>query len=152
RRRAGRRRVHRRRRPRAWLRRPSENHFALTSAWPLPSLRANRSDPDYSNRLLDCFVAALPAMTTSAPVMIYESAFQKEGPRGAGLECSTQRYKKSRSGGLVVDLGEVVLGGLRTVGNELAEIFGGRLGPRDEHFAARAGEIGLDLHRLVEAL
>src|SRR5215510_11157008 len=59
---------------------------------------------------------------------------------------------QNRSGGLVVDLGEVVLGSLRTVGNELAEIFGGRLGPRDEHFTARTGEIRLDLHRFVQRL
>src|SRR5882672_1626482 len=75
---------------------------------------------------------------------------KKEGPREAGLE-AIDGYK-ARSGGLVIDLGEVVLGGLRTVGDELAEIFGGRLGPRDEHFAARTGEIGLDLHRFVERL
>src|SRR5205807_3584292 len=43
---------------------------------------------------------------------------------------------RERSGSLVVDLGEVVLGSLRAVGDELAEIFGGRLRPRDEHFAA----------------
>src|ERR1700742_5260313 len=58
----------------------------------------------------------------------------------------------SKSGGLVVDLGEVVLGSLRTVGNELAEIFGGRLGPRDEHFTARTRQVRLDLHRLVQRL
>src|SRR3984957_6366233 len=58
----------------------------------------------------------------------------------------------SKSGGLVVDLGEVVLGGLRTVGNELAKIFGGRLGPRDEHFTARTGEVRLDLDSLVQRL
>src|SRR5580692_6322582 len=56
------------------------------------------------------------------------------------------------SGSLVVDLGEVVLGGLRTVGDELAEIFGGRLRPRDEHFAARTGHVGLDLDRFVQRL
>src|SRR5215470_17557189 len=59
---------------------------------------------------------------------------------------------QNRSGGPVVDLGEVVLGGLRAVGNELAEIFGGRLGPRDEHFTARTGEIRLDLDRFVDRL
>src|ERR1700759_4709050 len=79
----------------------------------------------------------------------YEWTRQKEGPREAGLR--TIHWSK-RSGSLVVNLGEVVLGGLRTVGNELAEIFGGRLGPGDEHFTARAGEIGLDLHRLVQRL
>src|SRR6516165_4717708 len=78
--------------------------------------------------------------------------FQKQSPREAGLECSTQCCKAPRSGGLVVDLGEIVLGRLRTVGNELAEIFGGRLGPGDEHFTARTGEIRLDLNRLVNGL
>src|SRR5882724_5545948 len=77
-------------------------------------------------------------------------AGQKEGPPKRAFQIHpTQR---DGSSGLVVDLGEVVLGGLRTVGDELAEIFGGRLGPRDEHFAARTGEIGLDLHRFVERL
>src|SRR5260370_42484215 len=60
--------------------------------------------------------------------------------------------KWKRSGSLVIDLGEVVLGSLRTVGDELAEIFGGGLRPRDEHFAARTDHIGLDLNRLVERL
>src|SRR5260370_26360749 len=68
------------------------------------------------------------------------------------LELTAGRLIEKRSGGLVVDLGEVVLGGLRTVGDELAEIFGGGLRPRDEHFAARADHIGLDLNRLVERL
>src|SRR5581483_2604507 len=58
----------------------------------------------------------------------------------------------SKSGSLVVDLGEVVLGGLRTVGNELTDIFSGRLGPRDEHFTARTGEVRLDLDSLVQRL
>src|SRR5215475_2758735 len=79
----------------------------------------------------------------------YACTAQKEGPREAGLR--TIHWPK-RSGSLVVDLGEVVLGGLRTVGNELAEIFGGRLGPGDEHFTARTGEVRLNLHRLVQRL
>src|SRR5258708_12287749 len=66
------------------------------------------------------------------------------------LELTAGQLIRKRSGGLVVDLGEVVLGGLRTVGDELAEIFGGGLRPRDEHFAARTDHIGLDLNRLVE--
>src|ERR1700739_431635 len=81
----------------------------------------------------------------------YAGATQKEGPHEAGLR-TIHWPKQSGSCSLVVNLGEVVLRGLRTVGNELAEIFGGRLGPRDEHFTARTGEIGLDLHRLVDAL
>src|SRR5258708_38070007 len=60
--------------------------------------------------------------------------------------------KWKRSGGLVIDLGEVVLSGLRTVGEEIAEIFGGGLCPRDQHFAARTDHIGLDLDHLVERL
>src|ERR1700692_297584 len=64
-----------------------------------------------------------------------------------------REVSRSRSGGgLGVDLGEVVLGGLRTVGDELAEIFGGGLRPRHEYFAARADHVGLALHRFVERL
>src|SRR5229473_820214 len=68
--------------------------------------------------------------------------------------CRSTDPKAKRSGGLAVsrDLGEVVLGVLRTVGDELAEIFGGGLGPRHEHFAARTDHIRLDLNRLVERL
>src|SRR5882757_5033302 len=58
----------------------------------------------------------------------------------------------SRSGGLGVDLGEVVLGGLGTVGDELAEIFGGGLRPRDEYFAARTDHVRLDLGRFTQRL
>src|SRR5580693_8504627 len=74
---------------------------------------------------------------------------QKEGPREAGLR--TIHWPK-RSGSLVVDLGEVVLGSLRTVGDELADILSGRLGPRDQNFTARTGEVRLDLHRFVQRL
>src|SRR3984893_16137415 len=63
-----------------------------------------------------------------------------------------QLVSRSRSGGLGVDLGEVVLRGLGTVGDELAEIFGRGLRPRHEHFAARPQHVGLDLHRLIERL
>src|SRR5450631_2711121 len=68
--------------------------------------------------------------------------------------CRSTDPKAKRSGGLAVsrDLGQVVLRGLGTVGDELAEIFGGGLGSRHEHFAARADHIGLDLNRLVERL
>src|SRR4051794_3712909 len=54
--------------------------------------------------------------------------------------------------GLAVDLGKVVLRGLRAIGGELAEILGAGLGPRHEQFAARAHHLGLDLHRFVERL
>src|ERR1700732_2566332 len=69
--------------------------------------------------------------------------------RSGPLKLSADRQG---SGSLVVDLGEVVLGRLGTVGDELAEIFGGRLRPRDEHFAARTGHVGLDLDRFVQRL
>src|SRR3569623_10806 len=55
------------------------------------------------------------------------------------------------SGGLV-GLGKIVLSGLRAVGGERAEIVGGGLGARDEHFAARAEQVRLDLHGLVDRL
>src|SRR6266571_4344571 len=58
----------------------------------------------------------------------------------------------SRSGGLGVDLGEVVLGGLGAFGDELAEIFGGGLRPRDEHFAARTAHVRLDLGGFAQRL
>src|SRR5665213_1814257 len=76
----------------------------------------------------------------------------KRRPAEAGLECVA--VSRSRSGGLAVgrDLGQVVLGGPGTIGDQLAEIFGGRLRPRHQHFAARTDHVGLDLDRLVERL
>ena len=59
---------------------------------------------------------------------------------------------ESRSGGLGVDLGEIVLRGLGTLGDELAEIFGGGLRPRDEHFAARTDHVRLDLDGFAQRL
>src|SRR3569833_3142426 len=76
-------------------------------------------------------------------------AKQKARRSGPQISVSTQG---ARSGGLVVDLGEIVLSGLRTIGGELAEIVGGRLGTRDEHFAARAEQARLDLDGLAERL
>src|SRR5256885_3114779 len=58
----------------------------------------------------------------------------------------------SRSGGLGVDLGEIVLRVLGTLGDELAEIFGGGLRPRDEHFAARTDHVRLDLGGFAQRL
>src|SRR6476620_7586287 len=58
----------------------------------------------------------------------------------------------SRSGGLGIDLGEVVLRGLGTLGDELAEIFGGGLRPRDEHFATRTDHVRLDLGGFAQRL
>src|SRR5579872_872500 len=87
-------------------------------------------------------MAGLPDMTRSR---------QKRRPARSGPRRTIRRSTgRSRSPG--IDLGEVVLRGLRTVGNELAEIFGGRLGTRDEHLAARPGEIRLDLDRFGKGL
>src|SRR5262245_55233632 len=60
--------------------------------------------------------------------------------------------RRSRSGGLGIDLGEVVLRGLGTVGDELAEIFGGGLRPGDEHFATRTDQVRLDLGGFAQRL
>src|SRR5207302_4175430 len=58
----------------------------------------------------------------------------------------------SRSGGLGVDLGEVVLRVLGTLGDELAEIFGGGLRPRDENFATLTDHLRLDLGGFAQRL
>src|SRR4249919_512429 len=60
--------------------------------------------------------------------------------------------RRSLSGGLAVDLGEIVLRGLGTVGDELAEIFGGGLRPRDENFATRTDHLRLDLGGFAQRL
>src|SRR5260370_5218944 len=78
-------------------------------------------------------------------------ARQKEGPPKRAFELTLTQLTLL-SGGLVVDVGEVVLSGLRTVGDELAEMFAGRLRPLDQHFAARTDHVRLDLDRLVERL
>src|SRR3978361_1169460 len=59
---------------------------------------------------------------------------------------------RSQSGGLGIDLGEVVLRGLGAVGDELAEIFGGGLRPRDEQFATRTDHVRLDLGGFAQRL
>src|SRR5882757_409054 len=79
------------------------------------------------------------------------TARQKTKARRSGPQISVF-YSGARSGGLVVDLGKIVLSGLRTVGGELAEIVGGRLGARDERFAAGAEQAGLDLDSFAERL
>src|SRR6266851_8844765 len=68
--------------------------------------------------------------------------------------CRSTDPKAKRSGGLAVsrDLGEVVLRGLGTVGDELAEIFGGGLRPRDENFAACTDHVRLDLGSFAQRL
>src|SRR6185312_5642681 len=58
----------------------------------------------------------------------------------------------SRSGGLGVDLGKIVLRVLGTFGDELAEIFGGGLRPRDENFATRTDHVRLDLGGFAQRL
>src|SRR6478736_717800 len=58
----------------------------------------------------------------------------------------------SRSGGLGIDFREIVLRGLGTLGDELAEIFGGGLRPRDEHFATRTDHFRLDLGGFAQRL
>src|SRR3954471_9646048 len=105
-----------------------------------PSLRAKRSNPEcFKGGRLDCFTSL--AMTVAA---------NNKRPAEAGLKFSL--YSGRRSGGLVVDLGKIVLSGLRTVSGELAEIVGGRLGTRDERFAAGAEQAGLDLDSFAERL
>src|SRR5580698_3195166 len=79
-----------------------------------------------------------------------ENDYSKKSPPKRAFEL--QFVRVWRSGGLGVDLGEVVLGSLGTVGDELAEIFGGGFGSRHEHFAACTNHIGLDLNRFVERL
>src|SRR3981081_4139532 len=65
---------------------------------------------------------------------------------------SKRAVGRSQSGGLAVDLGEVVLRSLGAVGDELAEIFGGGLRPRDEHFATRTDHVRLDLGGFAQRL
>src|SRR5882757_145010 len=61
-------------------------------------------------------------------------------------------WRDALSGGLAVDLGQVVLRGLRAFGNELAEIFRRGLGARDEQFAAGTDHVRLDLDSFVQRL
>src|SRR5262245_53165599 len=63
-----------------------------------------------------------------------------------------QFVSRSRSGGLGVDLREIVLRGLGAFGDELAEIFGSRLGAGDEHFAVGTNRLGLDLGGFAQRL
>src|SRR5258707_2253625 len=65
---------------------------------------------------------------------------------------SKRAVGRSLSGGLAVDLGEVVLRGLGAVGDELAEIFGGGLRPRDENFATLTDHLRLDLGGFAQRL
>src|SRR5690349_4375417 len=55
-----------------------------------------------------------------------------------------------RSDGGAGRLGEIVLHRLRTISNELADIFGSRLRPQDQCFAARPRQLALDLQGLAE--
>src|SRR2546430_4776252 len=71
---------------------------------------------------------------------------------GLSVPSKMQLSGGSRSGGLGIDLGEVVLRVLGTLGDELAEIFGGGLRPRDEHFATRTDQVRLDLGGFAQRL
>src|SRR5689334_3135714 len=73
---------------------------------------------------------------------------RRSGPFNAYALRRRERYL----GSLAVDLREVVLRGLRTIANELADILGSRLGAGDQHFAASAGEVGLDLVGFAQRL
>src|SRR5262249_20925458 len=75
----------------------------------------------------------------------------KRRPAEAGLLTHT-RLASTRSGGLAVDLRKIVLRILRTLAHELADILGTRLGAGDEHFAAGAGEVRLDLIGFAQRL
>src|SRR5882757_1460018 len=77
---------------------------------------------------------------------------KKEGPPKRALEKGSWVRRDPRSGGLGVDLGQVVLRGLGAFRDELAEIFGGGLGARDEHFAAGTDQVRLDLNGFVHRL
>src|SRR5215510_1659976 len=66
--------------------------------------------------------------------------------------CYAYSLGEPKSGGLVVDLRKIVLRGLRTVAHELADILGSRLGAVDQHFAAGAGEVRLDLIGFAQRL
>src|SRR5262249_26548083 len=78
------------------------------------------------------------------------SPFKKKARRSGPSYAYSLSY--ANLGGLAVDLREVVLRGLRTVGDELADILGSRLGAVDQHFAASAGEVGLDLIGFAQRL
>src|SRR6185437_10787004 len=69
--------------------------------------------PKQSNLISSC-----PRMTSTR---------QKERPARSG-PCNDQSQTQ-RSGILAVDVGEIVLRGLRSVGDQLPKIFGGRLRP-----------------------
>src|SRR6266702_3905840 len=60
--------------------------------------------------------------------------------------------REPRSSGLAVDLRQIVLRGLGAFRDELAEIFGGGLGARDENFAAGADHVRLDLGGFAQRL
>src|SRR5436190_10441346 len=77
-----------------------------------------------------------------------------EPKKKARLSGPSYAYSLSyaRSGGLAVDLREVVLRGLGALADELADVLGSRLGAGDQHFAASAGEVRLDLVGFAQRL
>src|SRR5437868_4090568 len=60
--------------------------------------------------------------------------------------------RQAQSGGLAVDLRTVVLRSLGTFADELADVLGSLLGAGDQHFAASAGEVRLDLIGFAQRL
>src|SRR5262245_7780354 len=66
--------------------------------------------------------------------------------------CYAYSLGEPKSGSLAVDLRKIVLRSLRTLAHELADILGSRLGAVDEHFAAGAGEVRLDLIGFAQRL
>src|SRR5437899_3257811 len=123
------------------------------------SLRAQRSNPSHRGRRdglprrfapLRKRFAFVAGNDEEDATLIYDDTPQKEGPPKRAFENAVVR--RSRSGGLGVDLGKIVLHVLGTVGDELAEIFGGGLRPRDEHFAARTDHVRLDLGGFAQRL
>src|SRR5580692_3477723 len=76
---------------------------------------------------------------------------KKESPPEAGLQRG-HYLQGTQSGGLGGDLREVVLSGLDTVSDELAEIFSRSLGARHKRLATRTQQIRLDLDNLVDRL
>src|SRR3954469_6123025 len=124
----------------------------VITASPYPSLRAKRSNPEsFQGGRLDCFAElVIGPRFARTRWLAMTAAAEKQKARRSGPQI--QFLVSGRSGGLVVDLGKIVLSGLRTVGGELAEIVGGRLGARDERFAAGAEQAGLDLDSFAERL
>src|SRR5437762_12214898 len=115
-----------------------KNSFRL----PMSSLRAKRSNPCLRKTRHGLLRRFTPRNDGGGNHDLWIGRTKKKA-RLSGP--SKRAVGRSRSGGLAVDLGEVVLRGLGAVGDELAEIFGGGLRPRDEQFATRTDHVRLDL-------